>query len=172
MPIVAAFYKGTRAENPHARVFDRLVTWWPRSRGRFSHCELAVPRSGTVHACWSSSALDGGVRPKDIDMGTGRWVLVVIPGLEVVPALLWFEGAFGRFYDFPGILGYVVPFVKQVARWLYCSESLASAITAAARACNRPELAPPATHISPSGLFAWCAQLPGAEVIELSTGAQ
>ena len=168
MAIVCAFYKGTRAENPRARLFDRVVTWWPRSRGRFSHCELVASREGLQAKCWSASSLDGSrVRAKEINLGTGRWVLVILQDLEAAPALTWFEGAEGRGYDYPGILGFVWRRIKQVRRWLFCSEAVASAIAAAARACNRPHLAPPDTNVSPSKLFAWCSAQPGARVIEV-----
>jgi hypothetical protein len=168
MSMTVAFYKGTRAENPQARLFDRLVCWWPRSRGRFSHAELVGHRIGTIGICWSASMRDGScVREKNIDLASGRWVLVLVPYLDTAPAVTWFEGARGRAYDYPGILGYVMPGIKQLRRWLYCSEAVAEAITAAARVCNLPAEWPADPNLSPNALYAWCAAQPGARVIEL-----
>lgn len=165
MTITLAFYKGTKAENPNARAFDRLVCAWPGSAGRFSHTELVEWRTGQFGGCWSSSARDGGVRPKTIDLASGRWVLVVLPGYDLAAAVKWFMAHIGARYDYPGILGYVVPFIKQMRDWLYCSESAASAIVAAASALGLP--VPPDTHLSPNALFAWCLEQPGVQVFEI-----
>lgn len=158
--ITLAFYKGTKAENPKAKLFDRLVCAWPKSAGRFSHVELVVRRSSTVGWCWSSSARDGGVRAKEIELATGRWVLVDLPGADLARALAWFSRHHGRPYDYPGILGYVLPLVKQWRRWWYCSEACAAAIDVDG-----------GSHIPPNKLFAWAAQRPGARVYELAWGA-
>jgi len=169
MTIILAFYKGTRAENPASPLFDRLVCWWPPTRGRFAHVELVSDSAGSKCICWSASMRDGScVRSKVIELASGRWVLVLLPDLPAQPAVTWFEGARGRAYDYPGILGFVVPGIKQVRRWLFCSEAVAEAIAAAARVCTPPAAGPSDTHISPSALYAWCAAQPGAQVIELS----
>lgn len=169
MALTLAFYKGRREENRKARVFDRLVTWWPRSRGRFSHVELVTTRLwGSAH-CWSSSARDGGVREKWIDLATGRWVLVVLPDHDVTPAVAWFDKHVGQPYDYPGILGYVLP-LKQQRRWWYCSEAVAAALTLSAKVGDpdgKVLPAPPSTDIPPSALFAWCQQQPGVQTFEL-----
>lgn len=154
---VLAFYKGTLAENPKARLFDRLVCAWPRSRGRFSHAELVEVLEEGWGACWSSSARDGGVRCKRIDLASGRWVLVWLPGVPLQPALEWFRNHKGEPYDYPGILGYVLPLVKQWRAWWYCSEACAAALGVFAD-----------THIPPSRLHAWALQQPGAMAYEPS----
>jgi hypothetical protein len=168
MAIILAFYKGTKAENPAAPLFDRLVCWWPRSRGRFAHVELVAWRVGMLATCWSASMRDGScVREKNIHLTSGRWVLVLLPYLDTSAAVTWFEGARGRFYDYPGLLGYLVPFFKQLRRWLYCSESVAEAICASARVCKMPVEWPADTNLSPSALYAWCMAQPGAKEFEL-----
>lgn len=165
MTVTLAFYKGTRAENPDAKLFDRLVTWWPKSRGRFSHAELATDQQAQDWCCWSSSFRDSGVRPKRINLASGRWVLVVLPHHPEQPAVAYFERHRGWWYDLPGIFGYVVPWLQQIRWWLYCSEAVAKALRAAALASELP-LEWPTSDIPPSALFAWAKDQPGALVIE------
>ena len=57
--MVLAFYKGTRAENPHARIFDRLTCW--RTGGRFSHCELVQDIISPHGLCWSASLREAAI---------------------------------------------------------------------------------------------------------------
>lgn len=148
-----AFYKGTRAENAKARLFDRLVTSWPRTRGRFSHGEWVAP-SGE---CWSSSFRDGGVRGKLIDVHSGRWVLVTVPATpdEVAAHYEWCALYRGAQYDWPSLLGFVLPWRVSVALWWFCTEALA-----AMRGLDTPRL----WH--PNKLFEHLAGLPGAVVFE------
>lgn len=166
---VIAFYKGTKAANDHARVFDRLVCWWPPSRGPFSHSEVVGDRrgdrQGELWRCRSSSLRDGGVRAKWLNLASGRWVLVRLPQYDSAHGLPLFARYQGAPYDVPGVLGFVLRFIKQLRAWWYCSEWCAAELAASALAQGLP--APP-TDISPSGLFAWCMQQPGAQVIDVS----
>lgn len=186
MSLTIAFYKGTRAENRDAQLFDRLVCWWPRTRGRFSHCEISLDHVRTYARCWSASLRDGGVRQKWVDMASGHWVLVRLPFHDEQAAAAWFAARQGTPYDWPGVLGFVLPIVKQVRRWIYCSEGCAEAIragatmhgallSAAAAAvlegadrlpADRPGLAWPDPDIAPSALYAWCIAQPGAQLLE------
>ncbi len=165
MSVLLAFYKGTKAENPSSPPFDRLVCWWPRSRGRFAHVEFVADRHGSLGVCWSSSMRDGGVRRKEIDLASGHWVIVSLPFVRRALARTWFEGAEGRAYDYPGILGFAIPFVKELRRWLYCSESVAKALSAGG--CG-----PATSNIAPSALYAWAIAQPGAESFELPVVTQ
>jgi hypothetical protein len=121
--ITLAFYKGTAAENPSARFFDQLVCW--RTHGRFSHCEIVVdPATGL---CASSSLRDHGVRFKYINLHSGRWELVTVPG-DVDKAVEWFKAREGAPYDWFGLLAWAVPWrVDRRGRW-FCSESCAAAL--------------------------------------------
>jgi len=153
-----AFYKGTRFENPKARVLDRLICWWMRSRGRFSHCELVEARVDRFGYCWAASARDReGVRRKLLDLGTGRWVLVRVPGWDHDGALRFAAARAGAPYDWFGIASFVLTFIPQVRGWHYCSELIALAVGLVK------------THrVSPSDLFAIAQAQPGAEVFEVS----
>ena len=164
MTILLAFYKGTRAENPAAKFFDRLVCWWWPTRGRFSHVELI---GGSLNGrCWChSSSIPDGVRSKWINVLSGRWVIVAVPGFIQHGAAVWFTQHEGARYDYAGILGFALPFFKQRSRRFYCSEAVALAMQAIAKgsAPDVPLPWPPA-QISPNGLFAWCVTQPGAQI--------
>lgn len=124
--MMLAFYKGTRAENPHAKLFDRLVCW--RTRGRFSHCEIVGDRRPDgLHMCMSSSFRDGGVRIKAIDLASGRWDLVQIDA-DSQPAAQWFAAHIGQPYDAFSLLGWVLPWRVSDRRTWFCSEACAASL--------------------------------------------
>lgn len=173
--ITLAFYKGTRQENPDTRWWDRLICWWPRSRGRFSHCEIVIPgtRTGGRVTCASSSARDGGVRMKRITLTSGHWILVALPHYEPQPIIDWFDRHENLRYDWLGVLGFVLPWVREKPSRVYCSEACALALQDAAQA-SPPDLPlpwPPA-QISPSKLYEWAVDQPGSEVFEIPDVAQ
>lgn len=148
-----AFYKGTLKENPAAKLFDRMVTAWPRSKGRFSHSERVHVLHGRVFGL-SSSFRDKGVREKEINFATGRWVFVDVPG-DYEKGIPEFYSQVGKPYDSVGLMGFVLPVWLQL-RWAwFCSE-----INAWMEGIPKP------SRMSPSALFAYCAALPGAVVRE------
>lgn len=127
--ITFAFYKGRLSQNPHALLFDRLVTSWPRTKGDFSHGEVVAP-SG--YEGWSSSLRDKGVRKKAINFNSGRWVRVTVPveSLGVTMAMIeqWYANHARAPFDTLGILGFVVPFRLSYSQWYFCTESIACAL--------------------------------------------
>lgn len=127
--VTFAFYKGRLSDNPHALLFDRLVTSWPRSKGRFSHGEVVT---STGAEGLSSSFRDKGVRKKPINFGSGRWTLVTVPveSLGVTQAQIeqWYTDHVGAPFDTLGILGFVVPFRLSYRQWYFCTESVACAL--------------------------------------------
>lgn len=151
--ITYAFYKGRKAENSKARVFDQLVCSWPRTRGRFSHGEQIAPNGMGL----SSSFRDGGVRSKAIDWHSGRWVLVTVPATrqEIGGSVEYFMANMGRPYDWISLFGFVLPWRVSYRRWIFCTEALA-----AARGLRRP------WEWDPNRLFEHLASLPGAVVTE------
>lgn len=148
-----AFYKGRKAENPHAKLFDVLVTHWPRTRGRFSHGEWVAPDG----KCWSSSFRDGGVRPKQIDLDSGRWVKYHVPARadEIAYHLYWFNTHKGMPYDTTGLFGFILPWNTEDPDKVFCSESLAHC-----RRLERPR------KWDPQRLADYLATLPGCIIVE------
>ena len=119
MSTTLALYKGP--SGPNATVKDYLVHWgiciWTLSR--HSHGELCIDG-----VCYSSSVRDGGVRKKKINLNTGRWTLVYLPNVDEARAMAWFMQHEGQSYDWPGIVSWVIPLVRQhKERWV-CFEAV------------------------------------------------
>lgn len=112
-----AMYKG-----PPASLKDKLIHWAIRAAtfSRYSHCELVIDGW-----CYSSSARDGGVRKKQIDLDTGRWDLFEVEGSKE-HALRWFHCHEGQGYDWLGAVGSVIPIFKSHPVKWYCSEACAA----------------------------------------------
>lgn len=88
----------------------------------YSHVELVIDG-----VCWSSTARDGGVRGKVIDLTSGKWDVIDVTG-DQAKALAWFQAHAGQHYDWWGIVRFVLPLVKQRPGEFFCSESVAAAL--------------------------------------------
>lgn len=66
MTVKLAMYKG------EGTFVNQFIRWWTGSI--YSHCELVVN-----DVCYSSSLMDGGVRGKVINLGSGNWDLIELP---------------------------------------------------------------------------------------------
>jgi len=120
-----ALYLGTKAENPAAEIGDRLICWWTNSR--FSHVEFVKEIfSNGVGLCWGASQREGKVRQKYIDLNSGRWLVVEIPGGEII-ATYWFSDHVNLPYDWRGAIAHALPFLGQKDGAWYCSEAIAAA---------------------------------------------
>ena len=78
MTVKLAMYKGKGG------ALNGLTRWWTGSE--YSHCELVV---GGI--CHSSSLMDGGVRSKIIDLGSGNWDLIDLPWADADSVLEHFQ---------------------------------------------------------------------------------
>lgn len=124
-----AQYRGTLAENPAAMLFDRLICW--RTKSRWSHSELVFDHAPVgASLCWSSSILDKGVRPKMIDLHSGRWDVYPLhcSSAEIDRALEWFQAHVGKPYDYLGAAGFALPLPVHFGFAWYCSEAVAAAL--------------------------------------------
>lgn len=101
------------------------------TRGRYSHCELAVRLPETVdgqeYECYSASLRDGGVRRKAMPLPSAKWDLIALPD-SVGERLhgLWQETQ-GQGYDLPGAFGVVFGLRENRKRW-FCSEWVGKAL--------------------------------------------
>ena len=111
------------AYRPHRRsdILGRLVCWW--TGAPFSHCELVVDG-----ACYSSSARDGGVRAKWIDLDHPWWHLVEIPERYRDGILAHFDATVGTPYGWIDILCSQILRVPIHGRGYFCSEWVAAAL--------------------------------------------
>lgn len=104
-----------------------------RTASRYSHCELVFGPADSLGfaTCWSSSSRDGGVRPKRIDLTSGRWDIFALPGRDAFDeeyALNWFHEHRGAEYDWLGNAGFVLPWRTEQRSKFFCSEACAAAL--------------------------------------------
>lgn len=107
------------------------------TRGLYSHVELLLepPQLGLTH-CISASGRDGGVRAKEIDLGSGKWDVVHFECADAQAVTAFVKGQLGKPYDLRGAL--LSPFRHAGAgctcrtcvipdAW-FCSQLIASAM--------------------------------------------
>nr|DAJ30637.1 MAG TPA: Permuted papain-like amidase enzyme, YaeF/YiiX, C92 family [Caudoviricetes sp.] len=101
------------------------------TRGRYSHCELAVrlpeTADGQEYECYSASLRDKGVRRKIMPLPSDKWDLIPLPDgvgrrLETLLAQTQGQG-----YDLPGAFGVVFGLPENRRRW-FCSEWVGAAL--------------------------------------------
>lgn len=145
-----AFYKGPpRHDLAHtlSHYAIRLWTW-----SRWSHAELVIDG-----VCYSSSPRDGGVRGKEIDLGSGRWDVLPLhlDDERLEDALAWFLTNAGDRYDWAGIARFVLPFLPHGRRRWFCFEAIGSALGMAG-----------AHKLTANDLYAWAVERPAAPVLQ------
>jgi len=98
----------------------RVWTW-----SRWSHAELVIDG-----VCWAASARDGGVRPKVIDLTSGRWDVfhMDLPPEVVGKASAWFLLHQGAGYDYRGIGGFIFRPLGHDEDRYECFESIGEAL--------------------------------------------
>lgn len=89
---------------------------------KYSHAELMI---GDVS--YSSSARDGGVRSKLININSGNWDVhyFEMTEEEVNKALLWFSQNNTKSYDWINAIRYAIPFLRQSKDKFICFEAVA-----------------------------------------------
>lgn len=117
-----ALYKGPPETLLHSLTHYSIRLW---TFSKYSHGELVIDG-----VCYSSSARDGGVRAKKIDLNSGRWDVFDI---DTTPeqkqrALDWFSIHDGDSYDYRNILRFLLPFVGHNKRQWVCFESIGAAL--------------------------------------------
>lgn len=123
--IYLALYKGRRDGTGWrvwaARFTDGLTR--VLTRGRYSHCEIAVREhtQASVYTCYSASIRDGGVRCKVMPLPSANWDLIPLPdSVDGRLKTLWSRTQ-GQGYDLPGAFGVVFGLPENRRRW-FCSE--------------------------------------------------
>ena len=102
------------------------------TRGRYSHCELAVrlpeTADGQEYECYSASLRDGGVRMKTMPLPADKWDLIPLDDavLHAHTVGLYLRTA-GQGYDLPGAFGVVFGLRENRKRW-FCSEWVGKAL--------------------------------------------
>ena len=119
MSTTLALYKGPDRTN---MTVQKVLVHWGICLWTFSwhsHGELCIDG-----VCYSSSAMDKGVRSKEIDIHSGRWDLYPLPGADKAAALAWFAKHKGKRYDWPGIVSWVIRLVRHHPDRFVCFEAV------------------------------------------------
>ena len=131
--IYLALYKGRRDGTGWrvwaARFTDGLTR--VLTRGRYSHCEIAVHEhpQASVYTCYSASIRDKGVRMKTMPLPSAKWDLIPLPSTQEAHERLqrvWAKTQ-GQGYDLRGALGIAFGLPQNRRRW-FCSEWCAAAL--------------------------------------------
>lgn len=122
MSMQLALYKGPPSSLIHniSHYITRLWTW-----SKYSHAELVIDGK-----CYSSSARDGGVRGKEINLSSGHWDVFDITNNEEIKhkALTWFLDHDGDNYDYRNVIRYVFPFIGHNRNQWVCYEAVGAAL--------------------------------------------
>ena len=129
--IYLALYKGRRDGTGWrvwaARFTDGLTRIL--TRGRYSHCEIAVREhtQASVYTCYSASIRDGGVRCKVMPLPSANWDLIPLPdSVDGRLKTLWSRTQ-GQGYDLLGAFGVIFGLPENRRRW-FCSEWVGAAL--------------------------------------------
>lgn len=101
------------------------------TRGRYSHCELAVrlpeTAGGQEYECYSASLRDKGVRRKTMPLPSAKWDLIELPDSAGERLHGLWQETQGQGYDLPGAFGVVFGLPENRKRW-FCSEWVGAAL--------------------------------------------
>lgn len=122
--VYLACYHG-RADKLSHRIFDGITRFF--TRGKYSHCEIAIALPDGRYQCYSSSCHDGGVRTKSMLLDDTKWDLLPLDGLSESEVRRYFYHTQGAGYDLLGALGCVVG-LRQHQQKYFCSEWCFNAI--------------------------------------------
>lgn len=104
------------------RLVSRFIAWWTNSI--YSHCELVV---GGVS--YSSSAMDGGVRGKIIDMPPDKWDFLELPWADADGVIKYFKETDHHKYGWLGLItGQLFNLNRAKSDTQFCSQWCAGAL--------------------------------------------
>lgn len=122
--VYLACYYG-QADKLHHRICDGITKFF--TRGKYSHCEIAIALPNGHYECYTSSYRDGGVRCKVMALPSDKWDLIALDGISTNKIHQHFRYTQGADYDLLGALGCVIGF-RQNPDKFFCSEWCFNAI--------------------------------------------
>jgi len=124
------------------RLTARFIQWWTGSP--YSHCELVVDG-----LCYSSSAMDGGVRCKAIDLDPDKWDVIDLPWADTAQIVSYFHETDHHRYGWVGLIcSQLFNLNRETAGAQFCSQWCGAALGLPAPA-----------SLSPRTLGEWCAYI-------------
>lgn len=125
-----------------SRLTARFIQWWTGSI--YSHCELVVDG-----LCYSSSAMDGGVRSKAIDLDPDKWDLAPLPWADASHIVAYFHETDHYRYGWIGlIVSQLFNLNRETAGAQFCSHWCGAALGL-----------PAPSSLSPRTLGEWCTHI-------------
>ncbi|WP_432481705.1 enoyl-CoA hydratase [Moraxella sp. ZY200743] len=121
--IYLACYHGSAKKLSH-RICDGITRVF--TKGRYSHCEIAIALPNGRYECYTSSYRDGGVRCKEMVLPIDKWDLIPL-SITHERVKDYFKHTQGAGYDLWGALGVVALFSQSKERY-FCSEWCFNAI--------------------------------------------
>ena len=115
--VYLACYHG-RATKLWYRICDGITRFF--TRGKYSHCEIAVFIGDEGYQCYSSSYRDGGVRTKVMQLDPDKWDLIPLD-VSIEQIQHSFDQTKGSGYDLLGALGCVAGLRQHPTKY-FCSE--------------------------------------------------
>lgn len=104
------------------RVISRAIQWWTNSI--YSHCELVVDG-----VSYSSSAMDGGVRGKVINMDSDKWDIIDLPWADADEVIKYFKETDHHKYGWLGLItGQMFNLNRAKSNTQFCSQWCAGAL--------------------------------------------
>lgn len=104
------------------RIISRAIQWWTNSI--YSHCELVVDG-----VSYSSSAMDGGVRRKIIDMDSDKWDFLDLPWADADVVINYFKETDHHKYGWLGLItGQLLNLNRANSDTQFCSQWCAGAL--------------------------------------------
>lgn len=120
------------------RIAAKFIQWWTNSK--YSHCELIVDG-----LCYSSSAMDGGVRSKKIELDLNKWDLIPLPKADAEKIISYFKETDHWRYGWLGlILNQFLNLNRETKKCTFCSQWCAAALGL-----------PNSSSLSPDSLGKW-----------------
>jgi len=121
--ISVAFFKGS---SPRADIWDKIICWW--THGPYSHVTYVHENEeGELVEC-TASPEDGCVRCKPFNPNPEDWDILdfEISDRNYQHAIDFYKEISGDKYDWMGILGFVIPFIRDRAHDWFCSETVSN----------------------------------------------
>ena len=125
-----------------ARLTARFIQWWTGSP--YSHCELVV-----YGLCYSSSAMDGGVRCKQIDLDPDKWDIIDLPWADGAQIVECFRDTDHHRYGWLGLVtSQLLNLNRATSGAQFCSQWCGAALGL-----------PAPSSLNPHTLGEWCAYI-------------
>ena len=117
-----------KADREGAGFNAKLIAWW--TNGPYSHVELLIHDYNDITYMWTASSTENKVRKKIHKHNPGRYDYIDLEMSEedIDKIERFFKMIEGQEYDWLGIMGFVMPALRDRTTKWFCSECVSNAI--------------------------------------------